>query len=141
MRLRIHKKMRRQSLLGLDDYENVNYLRAIKRVIGMERVPVYRKHGAPTRSGVGAFARVLTHQMPNLPVEDEARLNDQVVRERCRPGAAGTVKRKSKAILPQLIQTAERSLSLPETPGPAGSRHGPGPPSGTLRDSSRRFRR
>ena len=25
--------------LGLDDYENVNYLRAIKRVIGMEPVP------------------------------------------------------------------------------------------------------
>jgi hypothetical protein len=26
-------------MLGLDDYENVNYLRAIKRVIGMERAP------------------------------------------------------------------------------------------------------
>ena len=26
-------------MLGLDDYENVNYLRAIKRVIGMEPVP------------------------------------------------------------------------------------------------------
>ncbi len=27
-------------MLGLDDYENVNYLRAIKRVIGMEPVPL-----------------------------------------------------------------------------------------------------
>ncbi len=27
-------------MLGLDDYENVNYLRAIKRIIGMEPVPL-----------------------------------------------------------------------------------------------------
>jgi len=26
-------------MLGLDEYENVNYLRAIKRVIGMEPLP------------------------------------------------------------------------------------------------------
>ena len=28
-----------KNMLGLDEYENVNYLRAIKRVIGMERLP------------------------------------------------------------------------------------------------------
>jgi hypothetical protein len=32
-------KTRGQSLLDLDDYENVNYLCAIKRIIGMEPVP------------------------------------------------------------------------------------------------------
>ena len=32
--------LKAKRMLGLDDYENVNYLRAIKRVIGLEPVPL-----------------------------------------------------------------------------------------------------
>ena len=49
---------------------------------GMERVRVYGKGGVPTRNGVGVFARVLMERCPNLPVEEEGRLNDPVLRER-----------------------------------------------------------
>lgn len=49
---------------------------------GMERVRVYGKGGVPTRNGVGAFARVLMDLWPNLPVEEEGRLNDPLLRER-----------------------------------------------------------
>ena len=49
---------------------------------GMERVRVYGPGGMPTRNGVGVFARVLMRRLPNLPVEEEGRLNDSVLRER-----------------------------------------------------------
>ena len=49
---------------------------------GMERVKVFGKGGSPTRNGVGVFARVLMERWPNLPVEEEGRLNDAVLRER-----------------------------------------------------------
>jgi hypothetical protein len=31
--------LKAKDLLGLNDYENINYLRAIKRIIGMEALP------------------------------------------------------------------------------------------------------
>jgi hypothetical protein len=31
--------LKAREMLGLQDYENVNYLRAIKRIIGMEALP------------------------------------------------------------------------------------------------------
>lgn len=49
---------------------------------GMERVRVYGKGGVPSRNGIGVFARVLMQRWPNLPVEEEGRLNDSVLRER-----------------------------------------------------------
>ncbi len=49
---------------------------------GMERVRVYPEKGMPaTRNGVGLFARVLMEKMPNLPIEEEGRLNDPKLRE------------------------------------------------------------
>jgi uncharacterized protein YbgA (DUF1722 family)/uncharacterized protein YbbK (DUF523 family) len=48
---------------------------------GMERVRVYNHKGAAERRGVGAFARVLRERLPLLPVEEEGRLNDAVLRE------------------------------------------------------------
>ncbi len=48
---------------------------------GMERVRVYDKNGMPSRDGVGLFARVLMEKNPALPVEEEGRLNDPVLRE------------------------------------------------------------
>jgi uncharacterized protein YbgA (DUF1722 family)/uncharacterized protein YbbK (DUF523 family) len=48
---------------------------------GMERVKVWSGAGMPAKSGVGVFARVLMDRWPNLPVEEEGRLNDPVLRE------------------------------------------------------------
>ncbi len=49
---------------------------------GMERVKVFGKGGSPTKNGVGVFARILMERWPMLPVEEEGRLNDPVLRER-----------------------------------------------------------
>ena len=49
---------------------------------GMERVKVYAPNGqGAVRKGSGAFARVLMQRMPLLPVEEEGRLTDPVLRE------------------------------------------------------------
>lgn len=48
---------------------------------GMERVKVYTDTGIPARTGVGMFARVFMESFPLLPVEDEGRLHDPVIRE------------------------------------------------------------
>jgi uncharacterized protein YbgA (DUF1722 family)/uncharacterized protein YbbK (DUF523 family) len=49
---------------------------------GMERVKVYDgDDGVPGRDGVGEFARVLMERRPDLPIEEEGRLNDPVLRE------------------------------------------------------------
>jgi uncharacterized protein YbgA (DUF1722 family)/uncharacterized protein YbbK (DUF523 family) len=48
---------------------------------GMERVRVYSAKGMPARDGVGTFARVLMDKWPDLPVEEEGRLNDPRLRE------------------------------------------------------------
>lgn len=47
---------------------------------GMERVKVYNKKGA-TRDGVGIFTQNLLAYFPNLPVEEEGRLQDPHLRE------------------------------------------------------------
>lgn len=48
---------------------------------GMERVRVYNNSGMPERNGVGVFARALMDKMPQLPVEEEGRLNNKRLRE------------------------------------------------------------
>lgn len=48
---------------------------------GAERVRVYNQHGMPSRNGIGLFARAFTEHFPLLPVEEEGRLNDPVLRE------------------------------------------------------------
>jgi uncharacterized protein YbgA (DUF1722 family)/uncharacterized protein YbbK (DUF523 family) len=49
---------------------------------GMERVKVYPGPGRmPVKQGVGIFARALLETLPNLPVEEEGRLCDPVLRE------------------------------------------------------------
>jgi uncharacterized protein YbgA (DUF1722 family)/uncharacterized protein YbbK (DUF523 family) len=47
---------------------------------GMERVKVY-KGDMPKREGVGVYAEGLLKNFPNLPVEEEGRLQDPVLRE------------------------------------------------------------
>lgn len=55
---------------------------------GMERVKLYPEPrageahvGAPTKDGVGLFAAALMKKFPNLPVEEEGRLEDAHLRE------------------------------------------------------------
>jgi uncharacterized protein YbgA (DUF1722 family)/uncharacterized protein YbbK (DUF523 family) len=49
---------------------------------GMERVKVYAETGQHSiRKGIGVFARIVMQQQPLLPVEEEGRLNDSVLRE------------------------------------------------------------
>lgn len=47
---------------------------------GMERVKVFSK-GQPSNTGVGIYAKRLMENFPNLPVEEEGRLEDAVIRE------------------------------------------------------------
>jgi len=49
---------------------------------GMERVRVYGNGGESRRNSSGVFARVLLERLPSLPVEEEERLNDPLLRER-----------------------------------------------------------
>ena len=48
---------------------------------GMERVRVYGSGGMPSHSGRGLYAAALMRRYPNLPVEEEGRLNDPRLRE------------------------------------------------------------
>ncbi len=48
---------------------------------GMERVRIYAPGGMPARSGRGFFAEALLERFPNMPVEEEGRLNDPRLRE------------------------------------------------------------
>lgn len=48
---------------------------------GMERVKVYAENGMPEKRGTGIFAHEIIKQNPLLPVEEEGRLNDPVLRE------------------------------------------------------------
>lgn len=47
---------------------------------GMERVKVYQT-GQPSKAGTGLYARAFMDQQPLLPVEEEGRLGDPVLRE------------------------------------------------------------
>jgi uncharacterized protein YbgA (DUF1722 family)/uncharacterized protein YbbK (DUF523 family) len=48
---------------------------------GMTRVRVHGGNGPPARDGVGRFARALLARFPQMPIEEEGRLNDPRLRE------------------------------------------------------------
>jgi uncharacterized protein YbgA (DUF1722 family)/uncharacterized protein YbbK (DUF523 family) len=48
---------------------------------GMERVRVYNDKGMPSLKGVGLFAGAFMEHFPLLPVEEDGRLNDPLLRE------------------------------------------------------------
>lgn len=48
---------------------------------GMERVKVYHPNGMPNTADQGMFVRALRQSNPVLPLEEEARMNDAVLRE------------------------------------------------------------
>lgn len=62
---------------GLDGY----VLKKNSPSCGMERLPVYRGEQRAHKRGVGLFAAELMRRWPELPVEEEGRLNDPALRE------------------------------------------------------------
>ncbi len=48
---------------------------------GMERVKVYGGSGVPAKVGAGIFTKAFMDRFPLIPVEEEGRLNDPVLRE------------------------------------------------------------
>lgn len=76
--LAAHAVSRVETLAGLCGY----ILKKDSPSCGMERVKVYPEQGgAGVRQGVGIFARALQARWPLLPVEEEGRLGDSVLRE------------------------------------------------------------
>jgi uncharacterized protein YbgA (DUF1722 family)/uncharacterized protein YbbK (DUF523 family) len=48
---------------------------------GMERVKIYRQNGYSQSDGIGLYARHIMQTYPSLPVEENGRLNDALLRE------------------------------------------------------------
>ena len=48
---------------------------------GMEHIKVYNEEGIAFKTGVGIFSRIFMGHFPELPVEDEVRLQDPMLRE------------------------------------------------------------
>lgn len=71
---------RRTAALASDDLSGY-VLKKDSPSCGMERVRVYAVDGMPARDGRGLFAEALMRRHPNLPIEEEGRLNDPRLRE------------------------------------------------------------
>jgi uncharacterized protein YbgA (DUF1722 family)/uncharacterized protein YbbK (DUF523 family) len=69
----------RQTASGLDDVSGY-ILKSKSPSCGMERVKLYGQHGGQ-KAASGIHARVIMERLPNLPVEEDGRLNDPVLRE------------------------------------------------------------
>lgn len=67
---------------------------------GMERVKVYAANGMPSNRGIGMFARAFMHHFPLLPVEEDGRLHDPLLRENF-VEAIFVLKRWRESLLPQ----------------------------------------
>lgn len=79
------KQMKTWAKARLDALQNENLCGFIFKSkspsSGMERVKVYDANGVPSNSGVGIWARMFMDRFPLLPVEEEGRLHDPVLRE------------------------------------------------------------
>jgi uncharacterized protein YbgA (DUF1722 family)/uncharacterized protein YbbK (DUF523 family) len=78
-RMRGHAARRVRALRGLDLCGYI--LKKDSPSCGMTRVKIYGERGMPRREGRGLYAFALMEACPNLPVEDEGRLNDPKLRE------------------------------------------------------------
>jgi uncharacterized protein YbgA (DUF1722 family)/uncharacterized protein YbbK (DUF523 family) len=78
-RMRTYSEKRVRRLAGEDLSGYV--LKKDSPSCGMERVKVYGDSGPGARDGRGIYAQVLLERFPNLPVEEEGRLNDARLRD------------------------------------------------------------
>jgi uncharacterized protein YbgA (DUF1722 family)/uncharacterized protein YbbK (DUF523 family) len=71
----------KQKVQSLAQYDLCGYIVCAKSpTCGMERVKVYSDNYAE-KSGVGLYTQELIEQMPWLPIEEDGRLNDPVLKE------------------------------------------------------------
>lgn len=76
------KKWAGRRLRELDSDDLSGYVfKADSPSSGMERVRVYGDSGTPRKIGVGLWARAFMDHFPLLPVEEEGRLHDPLIRE------------------------------------------------------------
>jgi uncharacterized protein YbgA (DUF1722 family)/uncharacterized protein YbbK (DUF523 family) len=77
--LRAHAATRTEQLQEerLDGY----VLKSKSPSCGLWRVKVYPENGMPRKAASGIFAHALEQRFPGLPIEEEGRLNDPVLRE------------------------------------------------------------
>jgi uncharacterized protein YbgA (DUF1722 family)/uncharacterized protein YbbK (DUF523 family) len=71
---------RRTAALANDDLSGY-VLKKDSPSCGMERGRIYAASGIPARDGRGLYADALMRRFPNLPIEDEGRLNDARLRD------------------------------------------------------------
>lgn len=75
--LRDHGRRMAEAMGGISGY----VFKAGSPSCGVWRVPVHRDDGPPAKSGRGAYADAFIKARPLLPVEEEGRLQDPVLRE------------------------------------------------------------
>jgi uncharacterized protein YbgA (DUF1722 family)/uncharacterized protein YbbK (DUF523 family) len=76
------ERMTADRLRSLKDLELSGYVfKKDSPSCGVERVRVFNRHGMPNRKGTGLFARAFMEQFPMVPVEEEGRLCDPVLRD------------------------------------------------------------
>jgi uncharacterized protein YbgA (DUF1722 family)/uncharacterized protein YbbK (DUF523 family) len=71
------KRVKSLKALGLSGY----VFKKDSPSCGIERVRLHNNTGIPNRAGRGLFAGAVMRELPLLPVEEEGRLNDPVLRE------------------------------------------------------------
>lgn len=71
---------RRAEDLSVDELDGF-ILKKDSPTCGVFRVKVYDQNGSPSSRGRGLFADAIMNRFPNLPVEEEGRLNDPALRE------------------------------------------------------------
>ena len=74
------KKFSHNYVKHLDDLSGF-ILKSKSPTCVMERVKVYQGKGQSLRSGIGVFAKALMDAHPHLPIEEEGRLKDPMLRE------------------------------------------------------------
>lgn len=78
-------QMRTWAARRLDELERENLcgfiFKSASPSSGMASVKVYTEQGMPSKRGVGIWAGMFMDRFPTLPVEDEGRLHDPVLRE------------------------------------------------------------
>ncbi|MGD8378919.1 MAG: DUF523 and DUF1722 domain-containing protein [Gammaproteobacteria bacterium] len=76
-RLAAHGRQMAERLGGISGY----LFKSKSPSCGMERVKLYGTGGAPSKQGRGIYAAEIMRARPLMPVEEEGRLNDPVLRE------------------------------------------------------------
>lgn len=79
----VTKKLEDYSRKRLKQFKDVSgfILKNRSPSCGMERVKVYNAKNFPEMKGTGVFAKILLDAFPNLPIEEEGRLCDPILRE------------------------------------------------------------